>query len=194
MTVGIQGGKGSFNEQAMQALQERGDIEAEASPHYLYTTQATLKAVEDRSVEYGLLAIYNSKSQLVAESSAVIGHFLFDVVTSITIPIQHHMMMRPDKDVKDISSIMGHEEAFAQCTNSLKKRFPELKTNSGEGNLKDGAGVARALKDGQLPPTTAVLGSEVIATTFDLKVVASNLADDPHNTTTFLLVKNFQTS
>jgi len=171
-------------------FKKRGDVEVAASPRYLFTTQATLKAVEDRSVEYGLFAIYNSKSQLVEESAAVIGHYHFDVITSITIPIQHHMMMRPGKDVKDISSLMGHEEAFAQCTKSLKKHFPELKTNSGEGNLKDGAGVARALKDGQLPPTTAVLGSEVIATAFNLKVVATNLADDPHNTTTFLLVRS----
>lgn len=194
MIVGIQGGKGSFNEQAMQALQKRGDLEAQTSPLYLFTTKATLEAVEGNRVDYGLFAIYNSKSQLVAESAAVIGHYHFDVVTSITIPIQHHMMTTHETAKGDITSLMGHEEALTQCAHSLKQRFPVLEMSSGEGDLKDGAGVAQAIKDGQLPPTTAVLGSEVIASAFDLKIVAKDLADDPHNATTFLLVKNEPTS
>ncbi len=194
MIVGIQGGRGSFNEQAFRALQERGDLDPQAKPSYLFTTQSTLQAVQDNSVDYGVFAIYNSKSKLVAESAQVIGHYYFDVVSSITIPIQHHIMIAQGADPLKIDNLMGHEEALAQCAQNLQKKFAHIPASSGENDLKDGAGVAQAIKQGTVPITTAVVSSEATATTFGMQVIASNLADDPNNATTFLLIKNYSIS
>lgn len=188
MKIGIQGGKGSFNEEACEIFVERTRIK-DAKVVYCYTTENVLRAVESGAIDRGVFAVYNSTSRLVDETAAVLGHYHYDVVTYATIPVRHCLMTLPGVTFDDVTVVMAHPEAIFQCKESLEARFGHLPTKSGEGEQIDSAAIAASLATGDLPAQTAVLGSRMIAKAFDLTIIAEGLHDDPNNTTTFLFVQ-----
>ncbi len=189
--VGIQGGKGSFNEEAFHAFVERGDVPKECGIKYCYATRRVLDAVEDASVKYGIFAIYNSRSLMVEETMHELGAHRFRVCGFVTIPIRHMLMTIPGVSRDAITCIAGHAEALAQCAQTLKRQFPSVPQYARIDDMVDGAMFASALArgDARIAQTTAILGSQAIAQAYNLRIIAHNLHDDPHNTTTFLLVK-----
>lgn len=82
---GIQGGKGSFNEEALRAYCKRESI-ADFEISYLYTTKNVLANVSSERIDYGVFAIIvNSVGGLVEETLEVIGSFTYKVHYSFQI-------------------------------------------------------------------------------------------------------------
>ncbi|GIW64322.1 MAG: hypothetical protein KatS3mg092_0255 [Patescibacteria group bacterium] len=185
---GIQGGKGSFNEQALREYVRRRKID-NFKIKYLYTTKNVLKALNRGEIDFGIFAIVNSKGGIVEESINVIGDYKFKIVDKITIPIAHFLMKRKDVDLSQIQQIMAHPQVFAQCQNNLKNKYPNLSLISGRGELIDTAKVAYQLYKGKIDKKTAILGPKILSEIYDFEIIDENLQDDKNNQTTFLLVK-----
>ena len=196
MKVGIQGGRGSFNEEALGAFLARGDVPRSARTVYCYTTHGVLSALARGTIDYGVFAIYNSKSLMVEETMAQLGRWQYHVVAYITMPVRHMLMTLPGVTGNTITQIVGHREALVQCRATLARDYADVPQRAGIAGLADGAAVAQLLaeRDTRIPPTTAVLGSRAIATAYNLDILARDLHDDPHNTTTFLLVQQYAPS
>ncbi len=192
LRIGIQGSKGSFNEEALGVLTQKNDID-NFETVYCFTTEKVLQDLEKGRIDLGVFAVYNSRSRLVDETAAVLGHYRFDVVDYVTVRIAHQLMTLPEIDLEQIETIIGHEEAIAQCQKNLQEKFADKKILPGSGRLVDGASAAQALREGELNPKTAVLGSSSIAKHYNLQIVSRNLQDDPDNTTTFLFVRPVDT-
>ncbi|HEX8355667.1 MAG TPA: hypothetical protein VF611_22360, partial [Pyrinomonadaceae bacterium] len=61
LTIGIQGGVGSFNEQALGTyLERRGGAPGEVEIRYLYTTDNVLSELKSRTIDRGQFAVENS--------------------------------------------------------------------------------------------------------------------------------------
>src|SRR5690606_3734566 len=59
LTIGIQGGQGSFNEEAVQYFLQQNNI-SNSQIQYLYTSGKVMAAVQRGEIERGQCAIYNS--------------------------------------------------------------------------------------------------------------------------------------
>lgn len=188
LTIGIQGGKGSFNEEALQYWLLRSNIK-DYKIIYLYTTRRVLSALHAGEIDRGQFAIHNSVGGIVNESITAMASFKFQIVEEFAIKISHALMIRDDADYQSITSIMAHPQVFAQCKNSLYQKYPHLKLTSGTGDLIDHANVARQLSLHKLPKNIATMGSKVLATLYNLKVIEDNLQDANENYTSFLMVK-----
>lgn len=190
MKIGIQGDRGSFNEEALVAFARVEDLNAYEAV-YCHTTRGVLSALAHGAIDYGVFAIYNSKSLMVHETLAELGAWSYGVMRYHTMPVRHMLMALSDVTHADVTGIMGHEEAIVQCSETLGREYAGVAVAHGAGDLVDGAGVAAALVAGdtRVARTTAVLGSRAIADAYGLEIIAENLHDDPRNTTTFLLVK-----
>ncbi len=189
MKIGIMGGKGSFSDQVVSHFQEAGHVPKDAEKVYLYTTKGVLEAIEKNEVDIGTFATYNSRSLFVAETAAVIGHYRFDYVAQHTMPIQHNVMVKKGVERRDITHILGHREVITQCRGNLESKCTDIPYSHETGNLIDGSGIAEALVADELPDSTALIGSPAIAHAYDLETIIYDMADDPNNATTFLLVK-----
>lgn len=188
MKFGIQWGRGSFNEQALH--QYVSEIQMYIyDTVYLYTTHAVMEAVTRGEVDFGVFAMVNSKWGLVQESLDAIGKYNFDVVADVNLPITHVLMCRKDVPRYEITTIMAHPQVFSQCQNTLARHYMRYELISGTGNLIDTAKVAESLAHGSLHHYTAVLGSRLLATLYDLQIIAENLQDRDDNMTRFLVVK-----
>lgn len=187
-TIGIQGGKGSFNEQAAELyIKSRKQDSFEIV--YLYTSLGVLKAVSEGIVEYGLFAVCNSIGGLVEESMRAMGEYDFCYLDSISLQISHNLMIRHDVDPSSITTIMAHPQVLKQCSHTLATKYPHLHTKSGEGELIDTARAAEALAKGELDPSTAILGPAGLARIYAFTTIDFNLQDDMTNHTTFIIVK-----
>lgn len=183
------GGRGCFNEQALNILCERGYMEDDFEKVFLYSTKGVLSALELGEIDYGIFGIYNNNSGLLTETLDEIGRYKFQVITNISMSVQHHILALPGTKISDISSLVGHEAAIRQCRRNLVDRYPGIALAPGEGSMKDGAGAAQALTEGSIASTTAILSGQATADAYKLEIIAKNLADDPDNTTTFLFAK-----
>lgn len=188
ITIGIQGGKGSFNEEAALYWLQRSDI-TKYELKYLYTTDNVLKALHKGEIDQGQFAIHNSVGGIVTESITAMAAYRFTILDEFAIKISHALMIRPDATLANIKSIMSHPQVFAQCKNTLSQKYPQFTQTPGKGELIDHANVAKHLAQHMLPPSTAVMGSKILADIYDLTLIEDNLQDANENYTSFLMVQ-----
>ena len=187
LTFGIQGGRGSFNEEALQEYIVRKNIE-HYKTEYLFTTEKVLKNLHEGNIDFGLFAISNSTGGLVEESIQAMAKYQFSIVEDFTILIRHFLMKRKDVSIEEITTIMAHSQVFKQCDQNLKERYPHLTLITGEGDLMDTAKAAEELAKGNVSKNTAILGPKTLASHFEFDIIAENLQDKKDNLTRFLLV------
>jgi len=184
---GIQGGKGSFNEQAI--LKYFADhLISNYQIDFLYTTANVLSALSNQTIDYGFFAYVNTIAGLVEETQLALTQFQVHKIDEITIQICHYLMKQTDISTNQISQIMAHPQVLNQCQKTLINKYPNLPALSGTGYLVDTAVAAQALFEGNIDSTTAILGPIGLAKLYDLEIIDNNLQDNPKNQTTFWLV------
>lgn len=184
---GIQGGRGSFNEEALHDYVARHEIK-KYGIKYLYTTEKVLKNLHEGRIDYGLFAIQNAIGGVVQESTHAMARYRFKIHEEFGILITHHLMKRKDVHFSEIKTIMAHDQVFKQCHTKLLKKYPSHIQKVGEGDYIDHAKVAWGLAKGILPKHIAVLGPRILARLYDFDIVDENLQDSKENYTTFFMV------
>lgn len=186
-TLGIQGGQGSFNEEAAGHYLRSNPVPAYRI-QYLYTSPAVMEALLRGEIDRGQCAVYNSVGGFVEETTRALEQYPVRVVEEFEIKIAHALMIRPDQDFSAIRTIMCHPQVLAQCQGNLQKKYPHLRQTSGEGEWVDNAKTAEALATRRLSDDTAVMGSRALADIYGLRVVEDNLQDLEENYTRFIHV------
>jgi prephenate dehydratase len=188
LVIGVQGGKGSFNELAAQTqMSEKPEQNFELK--YLHTTENVLSALDKNEIEIGQFAVRNTLGGEVAESAEAMKRHKFEIVREFKIKVAHNLMIAPDATISDIKTIVAHPQAFKQCQKNLSSKYPKLKQFRGDGDLIDPSTWAEKLGHGKLDNTFAVLGNKTLAKLNKLKMLEENLQDSNENYTTFLWVK-----
>lgn len=187
LTFGIQGGRGSFNEEAIQYFLKKEDIN-KYKIKYLYTSENVLKALHRGDIDRGLFAIHNSVGGAVGESIQAMANYKFKIIEEFAIKIFHALMIRSDAKFSEIDTIMTHPQVLAQCKSTLAKKYPQLKQTSGQKELIDHAVVAKHLSENKLGKNIATMGSKILAKIYNLQIIEDNLQDAKENYTSFLLV------
>ena len=185
---GIQGGVGSFNEEALLDYTSRHGI-AKVKTAYLFTTGRVLNQLHRGNIDYGLFAMHNSIGGVVGESIRAIAKYKFRIIEEFGIPIRHNLMAMKGIAIESVQTIMAHPQVFKQCNGTLAKRYPRLGQTSGKGDLVDTAAAAHALAKGKLPSNMAILGPKRLSELYNLTILDKDLQDDKENITSFLLVK-----
>lgn len=186
--IGIQGGPGSFNEEACLAYTKKHAIK-NFEIVYLYTSGRVLKALKAGKVDRGIAAIHNSIGGIVWETADALAAIGGTIIDNFPILINHCLLVRPGTQEEDITTIMSHPQALAQTEKTRLKRYPGREFVSGKGILVDQATAAKHLAEGKLPSSTAVIASGVCATLYNLEIAAKGLQDLKENWTTFIFLK-----
>lgn len=187
--VGIQGGRGSFNE---QALLENKDVifgNKEVEIVYLYTTENVLHALSVHEIDYGQFALFNILGGVVEETITNVGRYDFKYVSSYKTRISHALMKKKGVPLEKIDTVMAHPQVFLQTKDTMAKKYPNLRQISGNGEMITHSKVAELLASGELEDNIAVMGSSLLAEIFNLDIVETNLEDNKENYTFFVLVK-----
>ncbi|MBI5390784.1 prephenate dehydrogenase/arogenate dehydrogenase family protein [Candidatus Woesearchaeota archaeon] len=188
LLIGIQGGKGSFNEAAAIVYATTAKI-GRYELEYLYTTKNVLEALHQGDIDRGIFALANSVGGIVEETKQAIGEYRFSIIHELMIPITHSLMIRNDAKLQDITVIMTHPQVVKQCESTIKERYGKLKIVYGKGDAIDPAKIAEQITQKKWGKNVAVMGNPLLAEKYSLKKVADHLEDREDNTTTFVVVE-----
>jgi prephenate dehydratase len=189
ITIGIQGGQGSFNEEACRHYCQTHDI-PDYQVRYLFTTERVLRALHQGTIDYGVFAIQNARGGVVMETIQALSGYTCDILEVFDIVISHCILHHPETEFETVDTLISHPQALAQCAANLKMRYPALRQVSGEGDQIDQALCAQQIAAGNLPRSTAVLAPRVCAELYGLRIHDQHLQDlGDQNLTTFVWVR-----
>ena len=192
--IGIQGGKGSFNEEACRDFCSR---HSDKIPAYriepLYKSDMVLSELHEGKIDRGFFAIQNSKGGVVMETIKALSQYNCEILDVFDIVISHCILHHPSISFDKIDTIISHPQALKQCANNLKKDYNNIVLEEGKGNRIDQSLCAKYIGEGKIPPTTAVLGPKVCAKLYNLTIHQTDLQDlGKNNITTFALIQRRQ--
>jgi len=190
LVIGIQGGEGSFNEEAALWYLEahREDYRAWRL-EYLFTSAKVLEALHRGEIDLGVFAVQNARGGVVMETIEALCAYNCRIIAPFELAINHGILYHPEAEFSAVDTLISHPQALAQCAGNLARGYPQLKLVSGEGDMIDQALCAKRLSEGVLPATTAVLAPPICAEKYGLAVQAEMLQDlGDRNLTTFFWV------
>jgi len=185
--IGIQGGKGSFSEEAAQTFAENHGIN---NPEiiYLISSNAVLDGVESGNVSYGVFAMENAQGGVVIESVEAMAEHRCKIIEMFHITVSQNLLATENIHIGDITAIYSHQQALRQCKDYLAEHFwtrPLIEAD-------DTAEAARRLSQGKLPKTAGVVGSKYCAELYGLNILQEDIHDLKHNLTLFLSVEKWK--
>ncbi len=181
ITVAFLGPQGTFSESA--AMKHFG--------HAAVTTpQATIdevyRAVESGAADFGVVPVENSTEGAVGRSLDLMPQTPAKVCGEVLIRIHHHLMsVRPETGFASIGRIYSHSQSLAQCHEWLNANVPEAERIAVASN-------AEAARRAAEEPGTAAVAGDRAAEHYKLAILASNIEDEPNNTTRFLILGDYE--
>ena len=184
ITIGIQGGKGSFSEQAAHEFAHNHGIK-DAKIVYQISSEQVLAGVESGNTDYGIFAMENAQGGVVIESVEALAKYRCDILEMFHIAVDQNLLGLVGTHVGDVTEIHSHQQALRQCKDYLSEHFwtrPLIEED-------DTAEAARRLSEGKLPSTAGVIANKACADLYELDILQESIHDLKHNLTLFLGVK-----
>ncbi len=172
--VAIQGYRGSFHHIVAEAI-EGGEVEILACD----TFREVAQAVEQRRVDYGIMAIENSIAGSILPNYNILQNCNVHITGEAYLRIRQNLMVNRGVRLEDIREVESHQMALLQCTDYLDKYHWQLIESA------DTALSAEQLQASG-SRTKAVIASSLAAELFDLDIIALDIHTTRDNYTRFL--------
>jgi prephenate dehydratase len=174
------GPPGTFTEEALIATPEC----AGAEPVAMATIPEVISAVERGSVARGIVPIENSiegsvnitLDTLAGETHAV------QVQREVVLPIRHCLLARPHIPLGDVTDVLSHPHATAQCRGSLAALLPGVRVHASNSTAE----AAQEVSEKDAP--WAAIGTRLAAEIYGLTILAPDIEDRHENATRFVLL------
>ena len=181
ITVAYLGPKGTFSERA--TVKQFG-LAADAMP--MPSIDEVFRAVESGAADFGVVPVENSTEGAVGRSLDLMPQTPMQVCGEVVVRIHHHLMSkaRPGA-LGDIRRVFSHGQSLAQCHEWLNANLPNVERVAVASN-------AEAARRAAEEPASAAVAGEMAAEHYKLEILASNIEDEPNNTTRFLVLGDYQ--
>ena len=185
--IGIQGGKGSFSEDAAQTFAKNHGMK-DPEIIYLISSKAVLDGIEADNINYGVFAMENAQGGVVIESVEAMAEHRCRIIEMFHITVSQNLLASDNIRIGDITEIHSHQQALRQCKDYLAEHFwtrPLIEAD-------DTAEAARRVSQGKLPKTAGGVGSKFCAELYGLNILKEDIHDLKHNLTLFLGVEKLE--
>lgn len=180
ITVAYLGPPGTFSESA--AMKHFG-LAAVTRP--MPSIDEVYRAVESGAADFGVVPVENSTEGAVGRSLDLMPQTPAKVCGEVLIRIHHHLMSREPVPVSAIRRIYSHSQSLAQCHEWLNANVPEAERVAVASN-------AEAARRAAEEPGNAAVAGDRAAEHYGLAILASNIEDEPNNTTRFLILGDYE--
>ena len=136
------------------------------------------------AADFGVVPVENSTEGVVTRSLDLFLHTPLFIIGETSLFVRHNLLRRSEA-LADISAVLAHPQALAQCNAWLSAHLPHAERRPVASNA-EGARLA-ALDSGVAAIASTRAGSE-----FGLHVLAPAIQDDAHNRTRFAVVTHPQ--
>lgn len=181
-TIGYLGPKGTFTKLAVDTTFNNEDKVSYS------TIPECIDAVANDEIDIAVVPIENAIEGTVQLTVDYLIHEVtLPVVAEVVVPIQQHLLVRPDfgGNVSQITEIHSHSHAIAQCHRYLHKNLTTAKFS-----YTTSTGRAAEIVAESTEPIAAI-GNSLAAEEYGLQIFAENIHDYANNHTRFIvLAKN----
>lgn len=183
MNIAIQGQAGSFHEQAAARwFKNNYDIVP------CTTFAEVFGAYENGDADAIVCAVENTIYGSINEVYQLIDDCSAPIVGEVKLQINQQLIARADATSKTITEIYSHPVALAQCREFLTAHYPNAELIE----YFDTAGAVEFVKSLNTNTAAAVAGEQAAAL-YGLPIIASNIQDNRHNHTRFLILQDTDT-
>lgn len=173
----FQGAEGAYAHIAMNEYFGSG-----TDSFHVDSWREAMEAIQGGQADYAVLPIENSTAGVVAENYDLLVEYDNTIVGEQIIPIRHCLLGLPEAELSDITAVLSHPQALAQCDQYLQAH--DAWDCVKESNT---AVAAQKVKEsGQLHQ--AAIASELTARLYGLKILEKNIQSSSENSTRFIIV------
>lgn len=178
--IGFLGPVGTFTEQALLTQDDLAGLDLVALP----SIPDVLSATTAGDVDLGFVAIENAIEGTVNVTQDVLAfESSLLVQREVVLPVQLHLLGRPDAELGDVTSVQSYPHATAQCRRYLHEHLPGVTTRA----MNSTAEAAEALAQTD-DRSIAAIGTARAAEIYGLSTLAADIEDHPDNATRFVVV------
>ncbi|HWP31241.1 MAG TPA: prephenate dehydratase [Fimbriimonadales bacterium] len=136
--------------------------------------------VEKQEAEYGVVPVENSTEGVVAHTLDMFLQSPARICSQVQLEIHHHLLSK-EKKLSEIEKVYAVGQAEAQCRKFLRKELTHAK-------IVPAVNTAIAAQQAAQEKLSAAIGSKLAAKLYGLGILSSNIHDNPHNRTRFLVI------
>lgn len=173
--VAYQGIKGSFSYLAMQEFFVK-QVKGKGKKSFRQIFESLLI----KEVDYAIVPVENTLAGSIYEVYDLFWEFPFHVLGEISHKISHNLLSNGNED--DLTTVYSHPKALEQCTGYFEDH-PRIEKVA----YSDTAGAAQHVADSK-DPTLGAIASREAAELYGLKILRTNIEDNPFNYTRFLVL------
>ncbi len=177
LTVAFLGPAGTYTEEALRA-----SAPGEVEPVPRNTVYETVMAVQHGETDRAVVPIENSlEGGVAATLDALAGEAdRVRIAAEVVHPIHHHLIAAVPLELTDVTRVLSHPQATAQCGNFLRERLPDAERVPATSTAE----AVRTVRDSGEP--WVALGSRLSAKLYGCEVLADRVEDRSDNLTRFV--------
>jgi prephenate dehydratase len=177
--VAYLGPPGTFTDEALQSWEGLDYEKALPFP----TVEEAVLAVEDGVADKAVVPIENS---IEGSVNAVLDSLAFEADVLIqgekVCPVRHFLLCREPIELDEITGVISHPQAAAQCRRHLVEMLPGVQLEAANSTSE------AAIRVSESREPVASLGSRLAAELYGLYVLKEGMEDHPENRTRFVLL------
>ncbi len=184
-TIGFLGPEGTFTEVALRsAVPQEADDGAPRRFVPYSSMQDTIEAVSTGEVDCAIVPIENSIEGSVSATVDLLAHDVdnLQIVREIRIPIRHQLLARPGVTLEDITKVISHPHANAQCRAWLRRNLPGVSVEAANSTADAVETVSRSSEP------WAAIGNELAGEKYGCVIVGADIEDHKDNETRFVFL------
>ena len=175
MTIAYLGPEGTYTQAA--ALKHFGHA---VSTKPLGAINDVFREVEAGSAHYGVVPVENSTEGVVNHTLDMFMQSTLKICGEVETPVHHNLLCKVE-DTAQIQRIYSHQQSLAQCREWLDNNMPGVERVAVSSN---GEAARLAMQE----ESAAAIAGAIAAELYGLKILQSNIEDQPGNTTRFLII------
>jgi chorismate mutase/prephenate dehydratase len=171
------GPAGTFSEQAAFAQFGQSISKVPCS-----SIDEVFRAVDAGSADFGVAPVENSSEGAISRTLDLLLDTDLKITGEVALVIKHHLLTKSGT-LDGVTRVMAHPQALAQCQRWLSSNVPKLDRQAMSSN-------GEAAKLASQDATVAAIAGDSAQQQYGLQAVQSQIQDDPHNRTRFVIVSN----
>ena len=138
------------------------------------------REVESGASNYGVVPVENSIEGVVNHTLDMLNHSSLTICGEVELRIHHHLLSN-DESLEQLTKVYSHQQSLAQCRAWLDTHLVKAERIAVPSN-------AEAARIASKEVNVAAIASEAAGGLYKLNNLASNIEDEPDNTTRFLVI------
>jgi len=176
LRVAIQGGEGSFHDQAAREFFQNYSLELNCCT----TFEDLFDQVKEHEADVVVMAIENTVAGSLLPNYSLLRDSGFSIIGEIYLRVSQNLMALPGQKIEDITEVYSHYMAIAQ-TRKFFKQYPHIKLIESEDTALSAKKVSKGGQRGH-----GAIASRMAAEMYGLEILSEEIETNKKNFTRFL--------